>query len=53
MNSQEKSNNSNSEINEDAIFKSLSHEIRRDIIRYIGDKRESTFSEIFHNINEY
>ncbi|MFX1317325.1 MAG: winged helix-turn-helix domain-containing protein [Promethearchaeota archaeon] len=50
MNSQEKSNISVSEINEDAIFKSLSHEIRRDIIRHIGDKKESTFSDIKNNI---
>ncbi|MFX1286916.1 MAG: winged helix-turn-helix domain-containing protein, partial [Promethearchaeota archaeon] len=50
MNSQEKSNINDSEINEDAIFKSLSHEIRRNIIRHIGDKKESTFSDIKNNI---
>lgn len=50
MNFQEKSNISNSEINEEAIFKSLSHEIRRDIIRYIGIKKDSTFTGIKNNI---
>ncbi|MFW9945299.1 MAG: winged helix-turn-helix domain-containing protein [Candidatus Odinarchaeota archaeon] len=50
MNFQEKSNISNSEINEEAIFKSLSHEIRRDIIRYIGIKKDSTFTDIKKNI---
>ena len=50
MNSQEKSGIHKSEINEDAIFKSLSHEIRRDIIRYIGNKKDSTFTDIKNNI---
>jgi len=50
MKSQEKSNINKSEINEDAIFKSLSHKIRRDIIRYIGMEKASTFTDIKNNI---
>jgi len=31
---------------EDRVFKSLSHQIRRDIIRLIGEKGRATFTEI-------
>ncbi|MGB5911860.1 MAG: helix-turn-helix domain-containing protein [Promethearchaeia archaeon] len=50
MNSQEKLGKDNTETNEDAVFKSLSHEIRRDIIRHIGNKKDSTFTDIKNNI---
>jgi DNA-binding HxlR family transcriptional regulator len=50
MNSQEKLGKDISETNEDAVFKSLSHEIRRDIIRHIGNKKDSTFTDIKNNI---
>lgn len=31
---------------EEAVFKTLSHQRRRDILRVIGEKREATFTEI-------
>jgi len=31
---------------EDEVFKTLSHQIRRDILRFIGEKREAKFTEI-------
>jgi len=35
---------------EEAIFKTLSHQKRRDILRVIGEKREATFTEIKNSI---
>ena len=38
------------EFDEDEIFKTLSHQIRRNIIKYIGNKGSVTFSEIRNQI---
>ena len=50
MKSEERPEKVKSEINENAIFKSLSHEIRRDIVRFIGSKKNSTFTSIKNSI---
>jgi DNA-binding transcriptional ArsR family regulator len=36
---------------EDEIFKSLGHQIRRDIIRFVGDDGELTFTEIKNKLD--
>lgn len=33
---------------EQEVFKALEHQIRRDILRYIGEKKDSTFTEIMN-----
>jgi DNA-binding transcriptional ArsR family regulator len=38
-------NNSTIDLEEE-IFKTLSHQLRRDILRYIGEKKEAKFTEI-------
>jgi DNA-binding transcriptional ArsR family regulator len=38
--------NERNESAEESLFKTLSHQIRRDIIRVIGEEKEVTFSEI-------
>lgn len=42
--------NSEETQNEDEIFKSLTHQIRRNIIRSLGEKKELTFSDIHKKI---
>lgn len=35
---------------EDQVFKSLSHQIRRDIIRYVGERSKASFTEIRNSL---
>jgi len=35
---------------EESIFKTLSHQKRRDILRFIGERREATFTEIKNSV---
>ena len=35
---------------EDDVFKALDHQIRRNILRYIGEKKETTFTEILNTL---
>ena len=35
---------------EDEVFKALDHQIRRNVLRYIGEAREPTFTEILNNV---
>jgi len=35
---------------EESIFKTLSHQTRRDILRFIGEKKRASFTEIKNNI---
>ena len=46
LNMNETKNPSQSEINEDEIFKSLAHKLRRKIIKEIGNSKKLLFSEI-------
>jgi hypothetical protein len=36
---------------EEEVFKALDHQIRRNVLRYIGETREPTFTEILNTIN--
>ena len=35
---------------EDEVFKALDHQIRRDVLRYIGEAKEPTFTEILNTV---
>jgi DNA-binding transcriptional ArsR family regulator len=37
---------------EEAIFKTLGHQKRRDILRFVGEKRSATFTEIKNAVDE-
>ena len=50
--SNKKSNNINYNIDEEDIFKSLSHKIRRNIIRIIGNNGEQNFTGIKNSLKE-
>ena len=36
---------------EDEVFKALDHQIRRNVLRYIGEAKEPTFTEILNTVN--
>ena len=36
---------------EEEVFKALDHQIRRDVLRYIGEAKETTFTEILNTVN--
>lgn len=36
---------------EESIFKTLNHQARRDILRFIGEKKQASFTEIKNNVN--
>jgi len=36
---------------EDEVFKALDHQIRRNVLRYIGEAKEPTFTEILNILN--
>jgi len=36
---------------EEEVFKALDHQIRRNVLRYIGEAKEPTFTEILNTIN--
>jgi DNA-binding transcriptional ArsR family regulator len=42
---------SESESLEESIFKTLSHQKRRDILRFIGERTEATFTEIKNSVS--
>ena len=51
MSNEKKSSKKGINIDEEEIFKSLSHKIRRDIVRLIGDGANLTFTGIKNKIN--
>ena len=36
---------------EEEVFKALDHQIRRNVLRYIGEAKEPTFTEILNTVN--
>ena len=36
---------------EEEVFKALDHQIRRNVLRYIGEAKEATFTEILNTVN--
>lgn len=36
---------------EDEVFKALDHQIRRNVLRFIGEAKEPTFTEILNTVN--
>lgn len=36
---------------EEQVFKALDHQIRRNVLRYIGEAKEPTFTEILNTVN--
>jgi len=46
----QKSVNMSEETLEETVFKTLSHQKRRDILRVIGEKKQATFTEIKNNV---
>lgn len=36
---------------EEEVFKALDHQIRRDVLRYIGEAKAATFTEILNTVH--
>ncbi len=36
---------------EEEVFKALDHQIRRDVLRYIGEAKETTFTQMLNTVN--